>query len=74
MCEVLCAADAAMPEAGGSLAHHGQHADERPELPLTRHLHHPPLPDEGLPAGPPGEVPGGRGRGGSSVGDEGGGE
>lgn len=37
-----------VPEAGGSVPHHCQHPDERAELPLPRHLHHPPVPDEGL--------------------------
>lgn len=34
-----------VPEAGGPVPHHGQHPDERAELPLTRHLHHPCVPD-----------------------------
>ena len=33
-------ADDAVSEAGRSLAHHGQHPDERTELSFTRHLYH----------------------------------
>lgn len=50
-----CAA-AAVPEARRSVADHGQHPDERSELPIARHLHHPPLSDESVPAAATGEV------------------
>lgn len=45
----LCTAAAAVSEARRSIPHHCQHPDERSKLPLTRHLHHPPLSDESLP-------------------------
>lgn len=37
-----------VPKTGGSLPHHRQHADERAELPVPRHLHHSPVPDESV--------------------------
>lgn len=50
MCLCMCAAAAAVPETRRSVPHHCQHSDERPELPLARHLHHPPLSDASLSA------------------------
>ena len=49
VCTYVCAPDAAVSEARCSVQDHGQHPDERPELALPCHLHHPPLSDEGLP-------------------------
>jgi len=37
-----------VPKTGGSFPHHCQHPDERAELPVPRHLHHSPLPDESV--------------------------
>lgn len=49
-------AAAAMPEVWRSVPHHSQHADECPKLPVTRHLHHPPLSNESLSAAANGEI------------------
>lgn len=37
-----------VPETGGSFPHHCQHPDECAELPVPRHLHHSPVPDESV--------------------------
>lgn len=37
-----------VPKAGGSFPHHCQHPDECAELPVPRHLHHSPVPDESV--------------------------
>lgn len=50
------AAAAAVPEARRFVPHHSQHPDERHQLPLPCHLHHPPLSDESVPAGSNGEI------------------
>jgi len=52
----VCAAAAAVFEAGRSVPHHSQHADECPKLTLARHLHHPPLSNESLPTAANGEI------------------
>lgn len=44
----VCGAAAAVSEARRLVPHHSQHADERPKLPLTRNLQHPPLSNESL--------------------------
>lgn len=46
-----------VPEAGGPVPHHGQHPDERAELPLTRHLHHPRVPDASVHPARPSKEP-----------------
>lgn len=53
---LVCDALSAPPvsETRRSVPHHGQHSDERPELPLSRHLHHPPVPDESVSSDPAG--------------------
>lgn len=51
-----------VPAAGRPLPHHGQHADERAELPFPCHLYHPRLPDAGLRPARAGEERGGPGR------------
>lgn len=45
---VLGNSDDAVPEAGRSVSHHRQHADECPELSLARHIHHPLVPSQSL--------------------------
>lgn len=40
--------DDAVSEAGCSVSNHRQHPDERPELPLSCHLHHSPVPSQSL--------------------------
>lgn len=52
-----------VPEAGGPVAHHGQHPDEPAQLTLPRHLHHPPVPDAPVRPARPGEQPGARRQG-----------
>lgn len=52
MCDVLSAPP--VSEARRSVPHHSQHSDERPELPFSRHLHHPPVPDESVSSDPAG--------------------
>lgn len=37
-----------VPKTGGSFPHHRQHPDECAELPVPRHLHHSPVPDESV--------------------------
>lgn len=46
-----------MPEAGRPVPHDGQHSDERAELALSRHLHHPPVSDAHVRPARPGEKP-----------------
>lgn len=45
-----------VPKTGGSFPHHRQHPDERAELPVPRHLHHSPVPDESVHAPGAGEM------------------
>lgn len=51
----VCSAAAAVPEARRSVPDHSQHADECSKLPIARHLHHPSLSDESVPAATNGE-------------------
>lgn len=51
----VCPAAAAVSEARRSVPDDSQHPDERSKLPLARHLHHPSLSDEGVPAATNGE-------------------
>lgn len=46
----VCSAAAAVPEARCSVPDHSQHPDECSKLPIARHLHHPSLSDESVPA------------------------
>lgn len=52
----VCPAAAAVSETRRSVPDNSQHPDERSKLPLARHLHHPSLSDEGVPAATNGEA------------------
>lgn len=52
----VCSAAAAVPEAGCPVPDHSQHPDECSKLPIARHLHHPSLSDESVPAATNGEA------------------
>lgn len=51
----VCPAAAAVSETRRSVPDNSQHPDERSKLPIARHLHHPSLSDESMPAAANGE-------------------